>query len=66
MRSKKSATVTPLNLNSSPDRHSAFVVSPKGEFSLQKAVFAYRLIQELSLDAKDVSVPRASGMDVSP
>ena len=65
MKSKKSATEMPSNKSSFPDRHSAYVVSPKGEFTLQKAVFAYRVLDELSLRTKDVGIPRASGMDLS-
>lgn len=65
MKSKKSATKTPLRQTSSPDRHGPYVVSPKGEFSLQKAAFAWHLLPALELDRMDISIPRASGMDIS-
>jgi len=65
MKSKKSATVTPLSETSSLDRHRPYVTSPKGEFSLQKAAFAYHFLTDLALEQMTVDVPRASGMDLS-
>lgn len=65
MRSKKSGTETPLSPNSSPDRHSAFVVSPKGEWTPEKAFAMYQIIANVELWKRPIDVPRASGMDLS-
>jgi len=65
MKSKKSATVTPSNGISSHDRHWPYVVSPKGEFSLQKVAFTHHLMTNLALEKMDIEIPRASGLDLS-
>lgn len=66
MKSKKSETGTLLRETSSPDdRHWPYVVSPKGEFSLQKVAFTHHLLMNLSLDGVVIDIPRASGMDLS-
>lgn len=65
MKSKKSGTVTQSSVTSSLDRHNPFVVSPKGEFSLQKVAFTHHLMAGLALEQMTIDIPRASGMDLS-
>lgn len=65
MKSKKSGTVTPSNGTLSADRHTPYVVSPKGEWTPEKAFAMFQIIANIELWKRSIDVPRASGMDLS-
>lgn len=65
MKSKKSATETQSKPTTFPDRHSAYVVSGKGDWTPEKTFALYQMIANLELWRRPIDIPRASGMDIS-